>query len=264
MRFFLALLAGIGGAIGGYIGTAFLAFLVLDAGAPGDSGGTAMGVFFGLAPWGGVAGLILCMFLVLRRKPVPADPTKPETEPVGEGANPQPSAAAAQDANTRPDFQAIGAVGVILVLLLGGYFALFYEYTPPSFSPGERPLLMFEVKIPTAAIKEDDYFTARTELRTWQHVLPPEGQVIRRIEGDNTIFAGAMHLYNRVDDRKFWVYPSIRHFVEFNLYIPASPLPTPDFGPWWSAALVEIHGRDGDTYPLDAKATFIRTRIVGP
>ena len=69
VTFGLALLGGIVGAVFGWIVTGFAADAILSVGGMSDiNGGRAMVAFFTFAPFGAIAGLILGVWLALRRR----------------------------------------------------------------------------------------------------------------------------------------------------------------------------------------------------
>ena len=68
-------------------------------------------------------------------------------------------------------------------------------------------------------------------------------------------------MYNKVDDRKFWLWPSEKSFVEFDLPIEAVPKEQAEFGDWRPANKVEVYPSDKQQYPLRQDEATIRTRV---
>ena len=273
MRALVAILAGLACGAGGYILTAVVAFVLFGPGSGGgDSGGFAMGVMFAIAPIGAVIGAFAGLFLVLarrNRKSVTPAPDLPdaEAEPRGtqDGVTGGHAASAATGAPRRFGVQGAIAVGVMAAIVAGIYFALFYEYVPPQFGAYQRkPELIFEVSVPSKAVVEDRFFTARGELRSWEHLLAPRGGLSRRADAERTVFSGTVQLWNKVDDRKIWFRPAQSVFVEFDLPIAAVPEHETEFGAWRPADTVEIGQGDDETYRLKPEEAMIRTRVVWP
>ncbi len=68
-RFWRTVLLAVLGFLGGFVLAAILGVLfLLPADGGGDAGGTAMGIFFGLAPAGGVIGAIAGVVYALTRR----------------------------------------------------------------------------------------------------------------------------------------------------------------------------------------------------
>jgi MFS family permease len=259
MRAVWAVLAAIFCGAASYIVTAMAAFLVLDV-PSGDSGGTAMGIMFSIAPIGAVAGAIAGVVFALSRgrkaKTLSCSGGLEEKAGGAAGSKPVPSRGV--------DYQAIIAVGAVAAIVAGLYYALFYEYVPPQFSAERRPMLMFEIKVPNAAVAEDDYFQVKARLRSWQHTFDPMGGLKRRQEGNAMVFYGTVPMYNKVSDRKFWLWLSEKSFVEFNLPIDAAPHAQADFSDWRDADNIEIYASYQKVYPLKNAEAKIRTRVVWP
>lgn len=69
MTFLLALLGGIAGLIVGWVATAAITIFVGDLiGASNFEGALGMGAIFGIGPFGGLAGLILGIWIVVRKR----------------------------------------------------------------------------------------------------------------------------------------------------------------------------------------------------
>ncbi len=259
MRAVWAVLAAIFCGVAGYVVTAMAAFALLAV-PSGDSGGTAMGIMFSIAPLGAVAGAIAGVVFALRRsrrpKTVPRAGEQMAKRNVGDVDKPPSSRGA--------DFQTVIAVGVVAAIIAGLYYALFYEDIPPQFAADRRPMLMFEIKVPNGAVAEDESFKVKARLRSWQHTFDPMGGLKRRKEGNATVFYGTVPMYNKVSDRKFWLWPSEKSFVEFELPLDADPHSQSEFSEWRDADNIEIYASYQKVYPLKNSEAKIRTRVVLP
>lgn len=282
MRLLWAVGAAFLGAILGYILSAITGMLIFDINRPGDSGGTAMGIMFGLAPIGAIVGAIVGMILAIRgtrRKPNEGSqeetPVSPDLEPDDntdlrqalEGKLPVDGrvteSARVKKTKGAFDWQPMAAVIIVLAIIIGIYQYLFYDPYPDNYGSGpNKPILFFEVSIPAKAVREDDFFKVRTELRSWEHVFSPRGKVARREEGENVVLTGSISMYNKVDDRRFWLYPSPKVFVEFELDIAAVPENQREFTTWSEPDLIEIHSGGEIAYPLKKSEVKLRYRTV--
>ena len=66
---------------------------------------------------------------------------------------------------------------------------------------------------------------------------------------------------NKVDDRKFFMWPSEKIFIEFNLPIAAHPPDQPAFSDWREADKIEIYPSMNEVYKLTKPEAKLRTRV---
>ncbi len=264
MRAFGLVVAALLGGFFGYVATAMVAMPILRAGGGIADGSAAMGAMLVVAPIGAIVGALVGFFFALvatRHKSA-----GPGRRDIGGGAEPADNAPGEEPARigSRSN-QPLIALGIMAAIVAGIYFSLFYEYTPPHFPVhGRKPNLLFEVRVPTAAIAEDDFFDVKAELRSWQNSISPDRRMKRTEDGDTTVFSGAVPMYNKVDDRKFFLWPSQKIFIEFNLPIAAHPQDQPEFSDWREADKIEIYPSMNEVYKLTRPEATIRTRVQWP
>lgn len=261
MRAFWIVITALLGGIFGYVATAMVAMPILRAGGGIADGSAAMGAMLVVAPIGAIVGALVGFFTALaatRHKSA-----GPSSRDIGVGAEPADNVSGESTAKSASrSNQPLIAFGILAAIVAGIYFSLFYEYTPPHFPVhGHKPSLLFEVRVPTAAIAEDDFFGVKAELRSWQNSISPDHRMKRTKDGETTIFSGTIRMSNKVDDRKFFLWPSEKIFIEFNLPIAAHPQDQPEFSDWREADKIEIYPNLNEVYKLARSEAKIRTRV---
>ena len=86
MRIILGILSGVLGALAGWFG---LAFLVVSLAGPDRDGGIAMGAFFNIGPFGGLAGFIAGIWLFSKIGLIRAGAPSPAAEESGAATRPR-------------------------------------------------------------------------------------------------------------------------------------------------------------------------------
>lgn len=275
MKALLAILGALGGGFLGVLVAFIIIYPILVSIEGGDmNGGLAMGVAMGVAPLCAIIGAVLGLLFVLRvgRAKEPAKEKVPSGEDRLEAANltddEKDAALLAPPSGKRPsmfDTQALIAIAIVGVALFAGWKWLFDDGAPPHFPVhGAKPVMEFELKVPTSAIVESDFFRVRTELRSWHHSISPN----RRVERDDgqdgmTLITGAVELSNKIDQRSLQVWLSDKSMLEFDLSYAKVPDAEEAFGPWRRVSRIEYYqeGRIDDN-PSDE--FFLRTRMTWP
>ena len=158
MRALGLVIAALLGGIFGFVATAVVAVPILQAGSGIADGSAAMGAMFVVAPIGAIVGALVGFFAAAA-----ATREKPVDRSVGDETAARESVSDAPGDGTGKSRsrsnQPLIAFGILAAIVAGIYFSLFYEYTPPHFPiHGRKPSLLFEVRVPNAAIVEDDFF----------------------------------------------------------------------------------------------------------
>ena len=201
--FALAFLAGIVGAVLGWIVTGFAADAILAVGGMSDiNGGRAMVAFFTFAPFGAIAGLILGVWLVLRRR-------------LG-----------------KPGFARVAGYSALVVLLCAGlgaatagYFYLANDILVPT------PQLKFELRFPPNTALPDKLEGVDIDLNTDKNTMPGIWNEMRTEDGRTTA-SGSVDLYFRTSHRLLVLRVPGQPDRIFELSLASNPKASPEYGEW--------------------------------
>lgn len=216
MTFFLAILAGLVGAVLGW--TAAAAAAILIAGAMGVSdfeGGRAMLAIWGIGPFGGIAGLLAGIMLTLHRRGVAGRGVAWRTPLV------------------------IGAIGL---LIAGGIWLKLA--TNPVLNPnGIAPRLEFEVRLPPGIAAPVSPSDAKIELHTERNVMPAQlSGPARQGEDGRALLAGSVEVYYRSGWRLLEVTVPGQPTRIFEIKLASSPRNSTRLTSWQRAAFVAEAG----------------------
>lgn len=239
MRYVGAAVAGLFGAALGWALVAGATILIGDlVGVPQGDGGFAMSAFFGIGPIGGVIGLVLGIWLVLRR---------------GGGAGGWGASA-----------RRVAIVLGIIVATVGGVAAYLYETRPLlGSSSGAAPRLDFEIRLAQGLALPGPPEKIQINLNTEKNRMPGSVAAVRRDDG-RIILPGSveLHYYSswRLLDVVFT--PGAPVHI-FDLKLAARPGHMTAFGPWRPVDMTA----EADQQPKPVTGTpayEIRTRVVYP
>ncbi len=165
VTFGLALLGGIVGAVFGWIVTGFAADAILSVGGMSDiNGGRAMVAFFTFAPFGAIAGLILGVWLVLRRR------------------------------TGNRSFAHLAGYSALVVLLCAGVGAAYVGYLYLSddvlVHNGPPPVLKFELRFPANATLPDKLDGVKIDLETDKNTMPGIFESVAKTDDGRTMAVG--------------------------------------------------------------------------
>lgn len=205
--FGLAFLAGMAGAIFGWIVTGFAADALLSVGGMSDiNGGRAMVAFFTFAPFGAIAGLILGVWLVLRRR-------------LG-----------------KPGFARIAGYSALVVLLCAGVGGAYVGYLYLSDDVLVRnalpPQLKFELRFPANATLPDKFEDVKIALETDKNTMPGIWESEAKTEDGRTIASGSVEVYFRSSQRFVVLRVPGQPDRLFKLNLASNPKASPEYGPW--------------------------------
>ena len=237
MTYGLAILSGGVGAVVGYaIAAAATTFIGALLGASNFEGGLAMLAFFAVGPIGGVIGLVVGIWVVLRQRGHRSASALAWRIPAG--------------------------IAGIVVLVAGGVW-LAYDMRPMlGTSSSGAPRLDFEIRMPPGAPVQP----ARTKVNLSTERNTADGIIsdkATRMDGDRPVIAGTVELYYRSS----WRLLDLRRgddqpIMIFDLGLAARPAHMEDFGPWRRVTSVGTNGPGQPRKATDADAYEIRTRVV--
>jgi hypothetical protein len=238
MTYLLAVVAGIAGAAVGWAAVAAAVVLVGSLlGASNFEGALGMFAVFGAGPIGGVVGLVLGIWLALRRR-----------------GHASVSALAWR----------LPAVAAAIAALAAGTVWYLYETRPGlGTSAGGAPRLDFEIRLPPGVEGSALSRNARIELNTERNRMP--GQLAAgggRREGERHVIAGTVELHYRSGWRllELLAGPGEPSRV-FDLRLPARPGHMREFGPWRRVDFIATGSEQPRPAPA-SEAFEIRTRVV--
>jgi hypothetical protein len=207
VTFGLAFLGGIVGAVFGWIVTGFAADALLAVTGMSDiNGGRAMVAFFTFAPFGAVAGLILGVWLVLRRR------------------------------TGNRSFAHLAGYSALVVLLCAGVGAatVGYLYLTDDIlvHNGPSPVLRFEIRLPATATLPSDLDGVKVDLETDKNTMPGafDGEV--KSPDGRQILSGSVEVYFRASKRFLVLRVPGQPDRLFELKLASSPKASPEYGPW--------------------------------
>jgi hypothetical protein len=214
VTFGLALLGGIVGAVFGWIVTGFAADAILSVGGMSDiNGGRAMVAFFTFAPFGAIAGLILGVWLVLRRR-----------------------------AGNR-SFAHLAGYSALIVLLCAGVGAAYVGYLYLSddilVHNGPSPVLRFEIRFPASATPPDKLDGVKIDLETDKNSMPGIFESVAKTDDGRTAASGSVEVYFRSSRRFIVLRVPGQPDRLFKLNLASNPKASPEYGPWQALDFVD-------------------------
>ena len=237
LTYFLAGLAGVAGAVLGWLATGIAADSILGLlGMSGREGGRAMVAFFAIAPWGGIAGLILGIWLVLR--------THGRYRGFGNLAG--------RGALVAAGILALAAAGV------GALYLSDDQLAHNTLSPQAR----FEIRFPAGAVLPTGLEGLSIDLNTDKNTKPGTWQQEVNDDGGRPVIRGAVDLDFRTTDRL--VVLRLPHEPDrlFVLNLAGNPSATADFGPWQRVDFIAEPGQDTPRKASPSDNYEIRYRVV--
>jgi MFS family permease len=207
ITFGLAFLAGVVGACIGWLVTGFVADAILGVGGMSDiNGGRAMVAFFTFGPIGAVAGLILGVWLVLRRR-------------IGNWSFAQVAGYAA--------FIALLCVGIGAV-----YVGYLYLNDDILVHNGPSPILRFEIRLPPTATLPSDLDSVKVDLETDKNTMPGTlDDEIKTADG-RKFLSGGVEVYFRTSKRFLVLRLPGQPDRLFELKLASNPKASAEYGPW--------------------------------
>jgi MFS family permease len=172
MTFILAVLGGILGAAFGWTAAAFAAIVISGyLGVSDFEGARAMGAIWGVGPIGGLVGLIVGIWLVMRARGVRGFTATALRMPL--------------------------VIGCIAALTAGGFW-IAWEMRPDLNSNGAPPRLLFEIKLPAGTKLPASRDAIGINLATEKNTMP--GTLVAgedRMDGDRPVITGSVEIYFR-------------------------------------------------------------------
>lgn len=207
MTFILALLAGIAGAVICYLGATAAGFVLAGASGMSDfEGGRAMFAAFVVGPLGGLIGLAVGIWLVLR---------------------------------TRGRYRGGGIVwrGALVVVAIGALVAGGIGYmvaTNEILNPNALPLqLDFEIRLPAGSAMPTRVDRVSVDLQTDRNTMPAVLDAdATRMDGDRAVLAGLVELYFRTTQRMIVLHMANEPDRIFQLALSARPRLSEEYGSW--------------------------------
>ncbi len=237
MTYLLALIAGLVGAALGWIAAAAATLLIGGyMGVSDFEGGRGMLAVWGIGPIGGLAGLILGIVLVLRKR----------------------------------GRHSAGGIALRAPIVMAGIAALvaaglwwMYETRPVLNTNGPAPQLAFEVRLPPGLAAPADAETIKAELHTEKNRMPAlVSREATRMEDGRAVIAGSVDLYYRSRWRLLEVKVPGQDDRLFQLGLPASPRRTTAFGRWERAAFIAAPGFSQPRKARAGEGFEIRYRVI--
>ncbi|MFO1082121.1 MAG: hypothetical protein U1E23_16010 [Reyranellaceae bacterium] len=223
------LLALVGGGVGFLAGAAVAAALAPMLGISSFEGAAGYFAVFVGGPIGGLIGLVVGPWLVLRRA----------------------------------GFRGLGAMLPRLLAAIGGVAGLaaavvaaFWMLRPIVNANGPAPRLVFEIRLPPGAATKG----AEVELQTSKNSMPADLQDTTR-EGDRPVMRGSVELYYRVWDRTLVLRLPDRTDVLFILSLGLTPERSAAFGAWRPADYLAGANDAQPRRPGPADRYEIRSRV---
>ncbi len=232
MTYLYAVLAGIAGLVIGWIAFAFGALAVGHfQGWSNFEGAAGMAAVFGFGPIGGLLGLILGIWLVLRRR----NRGQGAGRMLGRGA-----------------IAVVAVIGVIAV----GLFA--YSLSDDVLNRnGPTPIADFEIRLPASAKVPQNKSAIRIDLQTDKNTMPAllrDGWL--QLDGDRPVLSGLVQLYYRTSQRLLVLKIPGEPDILFRLKLASSPRYSDQFSSWQRADFVAQpnseprRAGDGDAYDI--------------
>jgi hypothetical protein len=206
VTFGLAFLGGIVGAVFGWIVTGFAADALLAVTGMSDiNGGRAMVAFFTFAPFGAIAGLILGVWIVVRKR-------------TGKG------------------FAYVALYSALVVLLCAAVGAattgVLYLTDDVLVRNALPPQLKFEIRFPANATLPDKLEGVKIDLETDKNTMPGIWESEAKAEDGRIIASGSVELYFRASSRVLVLKLPGQPDRIFKLNLASNPKASPEYGPW--------------------------------
>ena len=229
--YLLVFLAGIVGAVLAWLLTGFLADFVLGLqGMSAREGHRAMVAFFTFAPFGGIVGLVLGIWLVLRYR------------------------------GGYRSFASVAGRGVLVIAGIAAATTL--ELWAYSLSDdilaknGPPPQAKFELRLPANAVLPEQLEGVSVDLNTDKNTMPASLTATRTEEG-RPVIAGGVDLYFRTRSRILVLDIQGEPDRLFVLKLAGNPSASADFGPWQRVDYIDDlpqqtprKGGEGDAYEI--------------
>ncbi|MGV7216542.1 hypothetical protein [Bradyrhizobium sp. UFLA05-112] len=215
MSFILGLLSGLLGALAGWSG---LAALVVMLGGPDRDGGIAMGAFFKIGPFGGLAGFIVGVWLFTRfglvRESVPSDD------------------AAVPGAVSRARISYPVAVTVVTIVAGLAYWGWYELIRSPYLTHGFM-MLELQFRLPPGMALPPD----RTDVQIYVdegHGYAPVtvGELWHGHDGDRQVILATAALSYKTSRREVSLTLPDAATETWRLDLSRDPDPTPGYSPW--------------------------------
>jgi hypothetical protein len=238
MIYVLAALAGLAcAALGALVGALITAMITALAGISDFEGARGMVIVWLGGPIGGVAGLIIGLWLVLRFY----------------GGHRGFGAIAARSAG----------IIVALVALTGGGIMLMLATDATLNRNGAKPQLVFEIRFPPGTTLPPGLRGIEVELSTDRNTMPALLQRDRVRTGERPVLAGLVELAFRTSRRLIVLRMPGAPARLFSLKVPATPPHHDSFGPWQPVDFVA--DSEGQPRPAGGEQGFeIRYRTRDP
>ena len=207
VTFGLAFLAGVIGACIGWLVTGFAADAILSVTGMSDiNGGRAMEAFFTFAPFGALVGLILGVWLVLRRR------------------------------TGKRGFAQVAGYAAFVALLGAGVGAAYVGYLYLSddilVHNGPSPILRFEIRLPPAATLPSDVDSVKVDLETDKNTMPGTLDSEVKTADGRKFLSGGVEVYFRTSKRFLVLRLPGQPDRLFELKLASNPKASADYGPW--------------------------------
>jgi hypothetical protein len=234
--------AAIGGVLSAVIGFVIAAFGAMVYAyltrMPNFEGAAGMLAVFGIGPIGGLAGLLLGIWLVLRRQ------------------TPRPRALALVSRGL--------AVIVGIVTPIAGVIWLIYANDDVLNRNGAAPQLTFELRLPPGTAPPNNLKSIEVELHTDKNRMP--GLLFDRSthqEGDRHVVGGQVELYFRTAQRLLVIRRKGEADRLFRVRLPAKPGHAKTMTPWQRIDFVAGPGPDDQPHPPPSGEDYdVRYRVI--
>ena len=207
VTFGLAFLAGVVGACIGWLVTGFAADAILSVGGMSDiNGGRAMVAFFTFAPFGALAGLILGVWLAVRKR------------------------------TGNWSFAPVAGYSAFVVLLCVGIGAVYVGYLYLSddilVHNGPSPILRFEIRLPATAALPSGLDSVKVDLETDKNSMPGtlDGEI--KTADERKFLSGSVEVYFRTSKRFLVLRLPGQPDRLFELKLASNPKASAEYGPW--------------------------------
>ena len=207
VTFGLAFLAGVAGACIGWLVTGFAADAILGVGGMSDiNGGRAMVAFFTFGPFGAIAGLILGVWLVLRKR------------------------------TGTWSFAPVAGYSAFVVLLCAGagavYLGYLYLTDDVLVHNGPTPILRFEIRLPPAATLPSDLDSVKVDLETDKNTMPGTLDDEIKTKDGRKFLSGGVEVYFRTSKRFLVLRLPDQPDRLFELNLASNPKASAKYGEW--------------------------------
>jgi hypothetical protein len=206
VTFGLAFLAGIAGACIGWLVTGFAADAMLGVGGMSDiNGGRAMVAFFTFGPIGAIAGLLLGVWLVVRKR-------------TGKGF---------------ARVASYSALVVLAITAIGAATTAWFYFSDDQLAHNTLPpSLKFELRLPPKTSLPDQLAGVKIELDTDKNTMPATVVPELGRDGDHPVIVGDVDLAFRTSQRMLVLRVPDQPDQVFSLKLAGNPGASAEFGPW--------------------------------